>query len=61
MAIVGSPAMTAEGERRRFRESVIWAANVVQEKTEEGADDAVGNLVKLSDGNTVGERNKKAG
>ena len=53
--------LITEPEFRRFRESVIWAANVVQEKTEVGADDAVGNLVKLSDGSTVGERNKKAG
>jgi hypothetical protein len=53
--------LITEPEFRRFRDSVIWAANVVQEKTEDETDDNLGNLVKLSDGNTAGERSKKAG
>ena len=53
--------LLSEPEYRRFRESVIWAANVVGETIEENADDTLGNLVKLSDGNTAGEHKKKAG
>ena len=53
--------LLSEPEYRRFRESVIWAANIVGETIEENADDNLGNLVKLSDGNTAGEHKKKVG
>jgi len=46
---------------KRFRDSVIWAAQVVGDGLEVQTDDTLGNLVKLSDGNTVGEHKKKAG
>jgi hypothetical protein len=53
--------LLTDPEFRRFRDGVVWAANIVADLKEEDEKDAVGNLVKLSAGSTDGERKSKAG
>lgn len=53
--------LLTEPEYRRFRDGVSWASQMIAETTEADREDAVGNLLQLSDGNISGEHRKKAG
>src|SRR5262245_12290538 len=53
--------LLTEPEYRRFRDGVIWASNVVADPLESDVEDTAGNLLKLSAGNTSGERKSKTG
>src|SRR5262245_18531618 len=50
-----------EPEYRKFREGVIWAATVVAEYISEDREEILGNLSKLSDGTSAGERKSGTG
>jgi hypothetical protein len=48
-------------EYRKFRDGVVWAANMVAEQTSEDQKEILGNLPKLSAGQTDGERKSGTG
>jgi hypothetical protein len=50
-----------EPEYRKFRDGVVWAANMVAEQTSEDQKEILGNLSKLSAGQTDGERKSGTG
>jgi hypothetical protein len=50
-----------ESSWRKFRDGVVWAANIVAEQTSEDQKEILGNLPKLSVGTTDGERKSGTG
>jgi hypothetical protein len=50
-----------EPEYRKFRDGVVWAANIVAEQTADDQKEILGNLSKRSDGVSVGERKSNTG
>jgi hypothetical protein len=53
--------LLTDPDYRRFRDAVVWAANLVAEQGEEDHKDDAGNLLRLSSTSTDGGRIKKAG
>jgi hypothetical protein len=50
-----------EPEYRKFRDGVVWAANMLAEQTSEDQKEILGNLPKLSAGTPGGERKSGTG